>query len=164
MKAQFEIRPLEKEDEDFLFEMLYQAIYVPDGVQKPDRSILKDPSISIYAESWGKAGDMGFLAIDSQSLKKTGAAWVRILDGEPRGYGNIGPGIPELGIAVDYPYRRQGVGRLLMESLLSQTMTGHETLSLSVQPENPATLFYEELGFMRCGYSGSSVLMRYDRE
>ncbi len=37
------IRPLTQEDEPFLWEMLYHAIYVADGDPLPERDVIKQP-------------------------------------------------------------------------------------------------------------------------
>lgn len=39
------IRPLELEDEPFLWEMLYQAIYVPEGQTPLPREIIQIPEV-----------------------------------------------------------------------------------------------------------------------
>ena len=40
------IREASKEDESFLWEMLYQCLYVPPNEPPPDRSIIDQPELS----------------------------------------------------------------------------------------------------------------------
>ena len=54
------IRPLELEDEPFLWEMLYQAIYVPEGKTPLPREIIQIPELARYVQSWEREGDCGF--------------------------------------------------------------------------------------------------------
>lgn len=49
---------------------------------------------------WGRAGDMGFVAVDAGSGEPIGAAWLRLLGGDERGYGYVDDETPELGMAV----------------------------------------------------------------
>ena len=43
------IRPLVQEDAHCLWEMLYQAIYVPPGDQPPLREVVHEPGMAHYA-------------------------------------------------------------------------------------------------------------------
>ena len=56
-------------------------------------------------------------------------------------------------IAVAEHARRQGIGRLLLESLFSEvTALGITSLTLEVRSKNhPAISLYEKLGFVTCG-------------
>ena len=59
-----------------LQDFLYQAIFVPEGAEMPDRSILQLPELRHYTEYFGqKAGDLAFVAEDEGQV--VGAAWVR---------------------------------------------------------------------------------------
>lgn len=44
-KFEIEIREIKVEDQDFVTEMLYQAIYVKEGEKAPSRSILEEPTL-----------------------------------------------------------------------------------------------------------------------
>jgi hypothetical protein len=68
------IRPLELEDEPFLWEMLYQAIHIPQGQTPLSREVVQIPELARYVQGWGREGDYGFLGSDtltSQSWKKS---------------------------------------------------------------------------------------------
>ncbi len=102
----FFIREINERDQDFLFEMLYQSIFVKPGSSPPDRDILSLPEIRKYVEKWGRENDFGFIAIDNESKLKIGAIWLRYFDFKNKGYGYISDNIPEIGIAVDCKRRR----------------------------------------------------------
>ena len=72
-----EIRPLTLADEPFLWGMLYQALYVPEGHSPFPREIVQKPEISRYIQGWGKADDVGFVALDDG--KPVGAVWLRLM-------------------------------------------------------------------------------------
>ena len=151
------IRPLTSEDQPFLWEMLYQALYVPEGGQPFPRDIIKIPEISRYAEGWGKRGDRGFVALD-ESNHLIGAVWIRLLKGENKGYGYVDDATPELSIAVTPEYRGQGVGTKLITHLLEQTENRFGAISLSVSSDNPAVRLYHRIGF-EVAASGNSLTM-----
>lgn len=158
----FHLREARQSDQDFLFEMLYQAVYVPPGAPLPDRSILDEPEIRRYVEMWGMEGDFGYIAVDSASERQIGAVWLRYFDSARRGYGYISDDIPELSIAVVPEKRGMGVGTVLIDALLRYAAERIKTISLSVDPRNPAIRLYKRFGFIECGTSGDSIIMRRD--
>ena len=137
------VRRLETGDYPFLQEFLYQAIFIPPGEPAPDRSLLSDPEISVYIDGFGhQLGDLGVIA--ESDGRPVGAAWARRIPG----YGHIDADTPELAISVLPEFRGLGVGTKLMEALFTElTAAGEHRISLSVQTNNPATRFYERLGF-----------------
>lgn len=77
------IRKALKADEAFLREMVYLSLYVAPGQETFPRTILKGPDISKYLEGWGRAGDIGLIAVkDSVDV---GAVWLRLLEGAQAG-------------------------------------------------------------------------------
>lgn len=54
-----DLRPLSKSDQPLLWNLLYHAIFVPTETQSSSRAILDEPDIALYAENWGRDGDMG---------------------------------------------------------------------------------------------------------
>ena len=158
-----EIRALTLADEPFLWEMLYQALHVPPGQPPFPRNIVQQPEISHYVQGWGKADDMGFIALDAG--KPVGAAWFRLLMGDNRGYGYVDDTIPELTVALLPEYRGQGIGRKLIHHLLEKAQSCYKAISLSVSPDNPVKQLYENLGFEVVGKNGSSLTLvkRWDR-
>ncbi len=43
-------RTLRKNETDLLKDFLYEAIVIPEGIEPPDRSIVKQPELKIYYE------------------------------------------------------------------------------------------------------------------
>jgi len=153
------IRPLLPQDEPFLWEMLYQAIYVPPGDAPPARSILDQPELAHYVRGWGRPGDLGLLAEDAEG-SPLGAAWLRLFDADDPGYGFVDDQTPELSIALLPGARGWGTGSRLMAALLEQARAaGHRTVSLSVSPDSPALRLYQQLGFVTVGQVGGSLTM-----
>ncbi len=147
--------------------MLYQAIYVPPGAPQPDRSVLDEPEVRRYAADWGRQGDFGYIAVDSGTEMPIGALWIRYFDSANRGYGYISDDIPEMSIAVVPENRGMGIGTALIDALLQyaagRSAAGRiKTISLSVDPGNPAIRLYKRFGFIECGTSGDSIIMRWN--
>ena len=140
------IRPLVQEDAHCLWEMLYQAIHVPQGVEPHAREIVHSPELAHYVAGWGRDGDIGYLAVDADGML-VGAAWLRLLTGADRGYGYVDDTTPELSVAVVPGYRGQGIGSRLLAALLDAACERYDTVSLSVQADNPALRLYQRLGF-----------------
>ena len=134
--ATCEIRALCAADEWFLWEMLYLALYVPPGQPPFPREILQRPEICRYVEGWGCPFDLGYLALDHG--RPIGAAWLRLLRGELRGYGYLDETTPELSIAILPAYRGQGIGARLMTRLLKTAHRRYRAVCLSVLAKNPA--------------------------
>ena len=153
------IRQLTAADEPFLWEMLYQALYVPEGAEPLPRDIVKRPEISRYVQNWGNNDDMGFIAIDEIEQRAMGAVWIRLLTGENKGYGYVNDRTPELSIAVLPEYRTRGVGTRLLVHLLKNIQTRYQAISLSVSPNNPALRLYQRLGFEKVEAIGNSLTM-----
>ena len=150
----YTIRPASRLDEPFIYEMLYEALYVPPGGAPFPRSILDEPDIAPYAEGFGtRSNDAGFIAETSD--ERIAAAWVRLLAGDDRGYGHVDDNTPELSVAVRPDWQNRGVGTALIERLI-------ETLprvSLSVDSRNPASRLYERLGFEIVSTEETSLTM-----
>jgi ribosomal protein S18 acetylase RimI-like enzyme len=155
------IKKADESDQDFLYEMLYQSIFVENNSPKPERGIIELPEISKYVSNWGKQGDYALIAIDEKG-NRAGAVWLRYFNIQNKGYGYISDEIPEIGIAVDESKRNNGIGSILLKELLDHTKNFVRTISLSVQIKNPATRLYKRLGFYEYNREGDSVIMRYD--
>ena len=56
----YSIRPIEAGDISFLWDMLYESLYVPEGQVPFSKEIIHDPFISKYVEGWGRDGDFWF--------------------------------------------------------------------------------------------------------
>ncbi len=145
------VRKAGSEDMPFLREMLYEAIFIPEGEEKPHPSIIDNPDIYKYLSGWMKETDTGFIA--ETDGRAVGAAWARLFESAVAGgYGFINSDKPELCLAVYEKRRNRGVGAALMNTLLADLKPkGYEHLSLSVDKQNRAVGFYKKLGF-KAGY------------
>lgn len=152
------IRGASKLDEPFLWEMLYHSLYVPAGGTPFGRDIVRRPELAMYVEGWGRPGDLGLIAVDSNSDTPVGAVWVRLFRNSEKGYGYVDADIPELGIAVLPEYRGCGVGSALLNRVLEVAGNVY-ALSLSVSIDKPAQRLYERLGFERVEMHGNSIKM-----
>lgn len=133
-------------DELFLKEMTYQAIYSPKGGGFLPRKVLEEPAIRRYYADFGKSGDLAFVALsDGEAV---GAVWIRFAAAAPKGYGFVRADVPELMLAVLPSFRGRGIGKSLLEWMLTHLRaTDLEAVSLSVSRSNPARALYERYGF-----------------
>jgi ribosomal protein S18 acetylase RimI-like enzyme len=139
------IRFLTLTDEPFLWEMLYQALYVAPRQMPFVREVIYEPEISRYVIGWGKPDDAGIVANDED--QRVGAAWFRLLVGDNRGYGYVDEMTPELSLAVLPAYRGQGIGSRLLAGLLDIARPHYAGICLSVDADNPAVKLYRRFGF-----------------
>ena len=154
----YTIRALESKDEGILNEMLYQAVFVPEGSAPPSRDIVYSPELSRYIQGFGKYSDLGYLA-ESETNQPIGAAWLRLLTFPNVGYGYVDDGTPELTTAVMSEYRGRGIGTLLLERLFEKAKANYQSVSLSVWRENPAYRLYQRLGFETVKQNENDVVM-----
>lgn len=152
----FNIRLGTAADEDFLWEMLYQAIFIPEGEPRPSKDILNEPHIEQSLKGWGRDGDTALIAIDTDN-NPIGAVWVRLFDESNKTYGYIDSQTPLLGMALLPEYRGNGIGTALLGEMLRITNeAGFGAVSLSVDSKNPALSLYNRLGFNKVGIDGTS--------
>jgi ribosomal protein S18 acetylase RimI-like enzyme len=155
----FVLRPLTSADQDFLWEMLYQSLYVPPGAPPFPRQVLADAKIARYVQGWGRSGDDGVIAMDQD--RPIGAAWARRLTSAEPGFGYLDDQTPELGVAIIPAYRGKGIGTAVLERLLTTLSDQYPAVSLSVSHDNPALQLYSRLGFIVVGEdAGGSFLMK----
>jgi ribosomal protein S18 acetylase RimI-like enzyme len=126
--------------------MLYVAAGLDEAGTPPD-AMRANPSFARYVEGWGRGHDAGVLAVDEATGRPVGAAWMRLLTGERRGYGWVDDATPELAIAVLPAYRGRGIGTRLLSALIAAARRSYPALSLSVRATNPAARLYRRLGF-----------------
>jgi ribosomal protein S18 acetylase RimI-like enzyme len=144
----YNIRPAVSSDQQFLFEMMYQGLFLEEGQEPYPPDVVQRPEIARYIKNWGRAGDLGFIAEDARSNKPIGAVWSRLSSRDDQGFAYIDERTPELGIALLPEYRGQGIGTALLERLLEAAKNLYPAISLSVSPNNPAIRLYERLGFV----------------
>lgn len=137
------IRPITTQEYSLLDNFLYEAIFIPEGVEAPPKDIIKAPELQVYVESFGtRDGDICFVA--EISGKVVGAVWVRIMDD----YGHVEDGVPSFAISLYKKYRGCGIGTELMKRMLAELqIRGYKKASLAVQKENYAVRMYKKVGF-----------------
>ena len=156
-------RPLTADDQRFLWEMLHIALWDPPPAGLRPREALDHPDVRIYAEGWGRDGDVGVVA-ETDADEASGACWVRLLP-EGRGLAWIDRETPQLGIALLPTFQGQGHGAPMIHACLDACRThGHPQVALTVHPENPARGLYarcgyEDIGEKRGGYRQLRVML-----
>ena len=152
------IRKIRPEEHDLLREFLYQAIYLPEGMEPPPRSVVDLPELQVYIADFGtRPGDHGLVA--EVEKKVIGAAWCRMMED----YGHIDNDTPSLAFSLLPEYRGQGTGTQLLNGLLRLLReNGYQRASLSVQKENPALRLYQRAGFRIVSEKGTEYLMLWD--
>ena len=136
-------RFLRKNETGLLKDFLYEAIYIPEGMPLPDKSIIEKPKLSLYYQDFG-SGKADNCIVAEKDNKVIGAIWSRIMND----YGHIDDDIPSLAISLLKQYRGQGIGTNLMKQMLKLLKyQGYEKASLAVQKENYAVIMYRKLGF-----------------
>lgn len=139
----YTVRKMRREEYPLLNDFLYEAIYIPDGMEPPPRTIINAPELQVYVVDFGTQEHDKAFAADVEGMI-AGAAWVRIMND----YGHIDDNTPSLAISVRREYRGLGIGTILLKELLADlTANGYEKVSLSVQKENYAVKMYEKAGF-----------------
>lgn len=149
------IREIKSTEYPLLREFLYQAIYLPEGMTPPPRSVVDCPELWVYIENFGtRPGDC--CLVTEEKGRVVGAVWSRIMDD----YGHIDDATPSLAISLLPEYRGQGMGTELMRTLFSLLQNkGFAQVSLSVQTGNPAFRLYERLGFQIVAEKETEYLM-----
>ncbi len=144
--SQWRGRPLDPRDQDFLWDMLYIALWdAPDEERRP-RSVLQDPRIRRLVEHWGRPDDFGLIALDRETGESAGAIWARL-----DRYDQIeeyGCEYPFIGIAVTETHQGRGVGTFLMSQYLNAVGEKVPGLRLGVNPRNQVAIgLYRKFGF-----------------
>lgn len=122
---------------------MYEAIFVPEGVEPPPKSIVKAPELQVYIEDFGtQAHDRALVAETGNQV--IGAVWVRIMND----YGHIDDRTPSFAISLYKEYRGYGIGTEMMKRMLAVLKTGgYKQASLAVQKDNYAVKMYCSVGF-----------------
>lgn len=140
------IRDIKQSEYPFMEDMLYEAIFVPVGEDKPEKDIILHPDVHKYIRNFGREGDICLVA-DIQGLL-TGAIWTRLFTEEEKGYGFVDAETPELSMAVSEKFRHQGIGTLLLNKMTDRLIhEGYRQVSLSVDKGNYACDVYKKQGF-----------------
>lgn len=144
---------------------MYEAIFIPEGIEKPPKSIIEKPELQVYIADFGKEDDWCLVAETKE--KVVGVVWVRIMNA----YGHIDDRTPSLAISLYEEYGNLGISTALMETMLQFLKDkGYKQTSLSVQKANYAVGMYQKVGFevvdeneeeyiMVCGYDREAIFV-----
>ncbi len=153
----YTIRHLKYDETHILDTFLYEAIFIPEGVEAPPRSIIYDPSLQVYVENFGsRKGDLCLVAENDDKI--IGAVWVRIMND----YGHVDDETPSFAISLLKEYRGFGIGTELMKKMIAELeKLGIKQASLSVQKDNYAWKMYKKLGFEIVDENAEEYIMLY---
>ena len=139
----YTIRKIQKHEYPLLDNFLYEAIFIPEGIEPPPKNIIISPELQVYVEGFGESKDDIGLVADVDG-KIVGAVWVRIMND----YGHIDNETPSLAISLYKKYRGFGIGTTMMKEIFALLKThGYSRVSLSVQKANYAAKLYLKVGF-----------------
>ena len=139
----YNIRKIHEDEYKLLEDFIYEAIFIPDGVEPPPKTIINQPDLQVYIKDFGKEkDDICFIA--EADDKVVGAVWVR----DMHDYGHIADGVPSFAISLYKQYRNFGIGTQLMITMLDELKKRcYERTSLAVQKANYAVRMYKKVGF-----------------
>lgn len=140
---EYTIREIQKQEYPLLDNFLYEAIFIPEGIEPPPKSIISSPELQVYVEHFGESKDDWGLVAEVGG-KIVGAVWVRIMND----YGHIDDETPSLAISLYKKYRGFGIGTAMMKEILTLLKSHrYSRVSLSVQKANYAAKMYLKIGF-----------------
>lgn len=149
------LRKLRKDETGILREFLYEAIFIPEGVEAPDRSIIDQPELAIYYDGFGQ-GKADNCIVAEVGGSVVGAVWTRIMND----YGHVDDETPSFAISLYEEYRGKGIGTMMMRQMLELLQEqGYEKASLAVQKANYAVKMYENVGFKTVDESDEEYIM-----
>ena len=148
-------RELRPEEVSLLKDFLYEAIFVPEGAEPPERSIIEKPELALYYERWGN-GPADYCIVAEEAGKVVGAVWTRLM----HDYGYVDDETPSFAISLNREYRGKGIGTELMRRMLDQLRSqGYRQASLAVQKANDAVRMYEKVGFQIASENDEEYIM-----
>ena len=160
----YTIRRATPGDEPFLWQMLYYAATMSGDINMAIASAQTDPQLLHYVAGWGKAGDLGVIAVTNEGAS-VGAAWVRLGVAHMDDATATAVDEPELAIAVQPTYRNQSLGAQMLASLRDEAAAHYPAITLNVREDNPAVRLYKRAGFVTVNemvnrVGGRSLVMR----
>ncbi|MBQ3459948.1 MAG: GNAT family N-acetyltransferase [Solobacterium sp.] len=152
------IRYLREDETEILKDFLYDAIFIPEGIKAPDRSVIELPELRVYYEDFGSGPADCCMAAEEEG-NIIGAVWSRIMPD----YGHVDDETPSLAISVRKEYRGRGIGTSLLKEMLAVLKKrGYPKVSLSVQKANPAVRLYRRCGFQTVAETAEEYIMIRD--
>lgn len=152
------IREMKHNEIHFLSEMLYYAIFIPNGEEKLPKEIINEPELNVYIKDFGQKNDFCYVAEIENEL--IGAIWIRQFTENEKGYGFVNSETPELSMAVTQKYRGNGIGKLMLDKMLNKLAElNFNQVSLSVDNRNFAYNFYKKNNFVEINSEKNSIKM-----
>ena len=149
------LRSLRENETGILKDFLYEAIFVPEGMEAPDRSITDLPELALYYRDFGK-GKADNCIVAEEDGRVVGAVWTRIMDD----YGHVDDETPSFAISLYREYRGRGIGTAMMRRMLELLAEqGYRRASLAVQKANYAVRMYEAVGFRTADENEEEYIM-----
>lgn len=149
------IRRLRNDEIGLLKDFLYEAIFIPEGVEPPERNIVEKPELRVYTDDFGTRKGDNCLVADFDG-KIVGTVWTRIMDD----YGHVDDETPSFAISLYKEYRGQGIGTQLMGKMLELLKKqGYRNASLAVQKANYAVKMYRNVGFRTVSENDEEYIM-----
>lgn len=150
-----ELRKIRPDEMDLLKDFLYEAIYIPEGVEPPAREIIEQPELKLYYDGFGSGRADNCIVADDNG-RVIGAIWTRIMND----YGHVDDETPSFAISLYKEYRGQGIGTRLMKEMLALLRSqGYRKASLAVQKANYAVRMYEKVGFRTVDENNEEYIM-----
>lgn len=154
-KMDYTIRQIDESEYPLLNDFLYEAIFIPEGVTPPPKSIINSPELQVYVKGFGEQPHDTALVAEAEG-KVVGAVWVRVMND----YGHIDDDTPSFAISLYKEYRGFGIGTALMSAMLDVLKeNGYKRASLAVQKENYALKLYLKAGFEIIGENKEEYIM-----
>lgn len=152
------IRELDPGEVSFLEDFMFDAIFIPEGEERPPREIINLPELACYFRDFGR--DHDYCLVAEIKGKLAGAVWTRLFPETGKGYGFVDAQTPEVSMSVKTNFRQRGIGSRLLTAMLERLQQkGYEQVSLSVDEANYAYRMYKKAGFVTVASDGISATM-----
>ena len=149
------IREMRETEYPLLNDFLYEAIFIPEGVEAPPKSIINLPELQVYVSGFGTQKDDKALVAEIGGMV-VGVVWVRIMND----YGHVDDRTPSFAISLYKGYRGLGIGTAMMRKMIEILKDcGYEKASLAVQKANYAVRMYGKVGFEIVGENEEEFIM-----
>ena len=149
------LREIKENETEILKDFLYEAIFIPEGMELPPRDIIERPELKLYYDGFG-IGEADFCIVADDEGNVIGAVWTRIMND----YGHVDEETPSFAISLYKEYRGQGIGTKLMKEMLYLLKEkGYKRASLAVQKANYAVKMYENVGFKAVDENDEEYIM-----
>lgn len=154
-RSRYVIRQLRESEVNLLKDFLYEAIFIPQGVEPLTKDIIEQPELRVYTDNFGTHRGDNCLVADLNG-KVVGAVWTRIMND----YGHVDDDTPSFAVSLYKEYRGRGIGSQLMVKMLELLKRqGYKKASLSVQKANYAVKMYKNVGFKTIDENAEEYIM-----